>query len=277
MIRFLDWWFASLASLVPDRWRSGGEIRLPPDWLVLRTLRLPAMVRENLDGAVIAELDRATPFTAPQVYLQYKAGPVGEGEIEIDLAVVPRRLVDPQLKDGVIRAMAAEGAPDWLRGRNFLPRRAQDLRPDLSRPVVLALLLALFLPGAAAYWHDRHLQSRLAEAQHDAADTLRLARDLASRRSGLSPLEIERAARPSASLLLADLTRALPDGAYLDELSIDGQSVILSGYAVSAASLIPALAQGGRFTDAHFTGGVTRETERGLEHFQIAALYAEAP
>ncbi|GEM_PF-5377291 len=277
MTRFLDWWFTGLAELVPDRWQSGGEMRLPLNWLVLRTFRLPAAVKENLDGAVTAELDRVTPFTAAQVYLQYRAGPVRDGEIEIDLAVVPRRLADPQLKDGIVRAVAAEGAPDWLRGRNFLPRRNAGWRPDLSRPVLLVLLLALMLPGAAAYWHDRHLQSRLADAQRAAAETLRLTRDLASRRSGLSPLEIERASHPSVSLLLADLTRGMPDGAYIDELSIDGQSVSFSGYAVSAAALIPGLAQSGRFTDVHFTGGVTRETERGLERFQIAALYAGTP
>jgi len=277
MTRFLDWWFGALASLVPERWQSGGAIQVPLDWLMLRSFRLPAAVRENLDGAVTAELDRVTPFTAAQVYLHYRAGPPRDNEIAIDLAVVPRRLVDPQLKDGVIRAVAAEGAPDWLRGRNFLPRRANVWRPGLSRPVTLVLLLALLLPGAAAYWHDRHLQSRLADAQRAAADTLRLTRELASRRSGLSPLDVERAAHPSVSRLLADLTRALPDGAYIDELSIDGQGVTLSGYAVSAAALIPALAQNGRFTDVHFTGGVTREPERGLERFQAAALYAGTP
>ena len=277
MTGFLDWWFGALASLMPERWRSGGELRLPLNWLVLRTITLPAAVWENLDGAVTAELDRVTPFTAQQVYLQFQAGPVRGTEIDIDIAVVPRRLVDPKLTDGIICAVAAEGAPAWLRGRNFLPRRMGGWRPALSRPVVLILLLALMLPSAGAYWRQQHLQSRLADAQRGAAETLRLARALASRRSGLSPLEIERAGRPAVSLLLADLTRALPDGAYLDELSVDGQSVILSGYAVSAAALIPALAQSGHFSDAHFTGGVTREAERGLERFQIAALYAGTP
>jgi general secretion pathway protein L len=173
--------------------------------------------------------------------------------------------------------VAPEGAPDWLAGRNFLPRGASGWRPALSRPVVLVLLLALLLPSAAAYWRGRHLQSRLAEAQRDAARTLALAREVASRRAGLSPLDIERASRPSVSLLLADLTRALPAGAYLDGLAVDGQSVSLSGYASSAAALIPALAQSGRFSDVHFTGGVTREPERGLERFQISALYGGTP
>jgi len=272
---FLDWWFGSLTALIPHRWRRARP--LPAGWLVLRSFRLPAAVRENLAGAIAAELDRVTPFTPDQVYFTYQAGAVQGREIPIDLALVPRRLADPLRADGAARLVAPDSAPDWLRGRNFLPRGAVGWRPALSRPVVLALLLALLLPSAAAYWRGQHLQSRLAEAQRNAAQTLALAREVASRRAGLSPLDIERASRPSVSLLLADLTRALPDGAYLDALTIDGQSVSLSGYATSAAALIPALAQSGSFTDAHFTGGVTREPERNLERFQISTLYAGTP
>lgn len=274
MTRFLDWWLDSLASLMPARWQNTRPI--PPGWLVLRSFRLPAAAKENLAGAIAAELDRVTPFTPEQVYLTWQAGPVQGREIAIDLAVVPRRLADPLRSEGIARLVAPEGAPDWLAGRNFLPRGASGWRPALSRPVVLVLLLALLLPSAAAHWRGQHLQSRLAEAQHEAAQTLALAREVASRRAGLSPLDIERASHPSVSLLLADLTRALPDGAYLDGLAIDGQSVSLSGYASSAAALIPALAQSGRFSDVHFTGGVTREPERGLERFQISALYGGA-
>jgi general secretion pathway protein L len=181
-----------------------------------------------------------------------------------------------QVQDGAARVvMAPEQAPDWLRGRNFLPSRPV-LRLPLSRPVVLALLLALLLPGLAQHWRRERLEDQLAEARRGAAETVRLSRDLASHRAGLSPLEIERAERPSVSLLLADLTGALPAAAYLDDLAVDGQSVTVSGYAASAAELIPALTQGGRFTDVHFTGAVTRESDRGLERFQIAALYSGA-
>jgi general secretion pathway protein L len=275
MKRFLDWWLESLSRLVPARWQRARP--LPAGWLVLRSFKLPAAVTENLAGAIAAELDRVTPFTPDQVYFTYRAGPVRNREIAIDLAVVPRRLADPLLAEGIARLIAPDGAPDWLDGRNFLPRGTARWRPGLSRPVVLVLLLALLLPSAAAYWRGQHLQSRLAEAQRQAARTLVLAREVASRRAGLSPLDIERAGRPSVSLLLADLTRTLPDGAYLDGLSVDGQSVTLSGYANSAAALIPALAQSGRFTDAHFTGGVVREPDRGLERFQIAVLYAGTP
>ena len=275
MTSFFDWWFESLAQLIPARWQRARP--LPPGWLVLRSFRLPAAAKENLAGAIEAELDRVAPFTPDQVYFTWRAGPVRNREIPIDLALAPRRLADPLLAEGAARLVAPESAPDWLRGRDFLPRGAGNWRPNLSRPVVLALLLALLLPSAAAYWRGQHLQTRLADAQHEAAQTLALARDVASRRAGLSPLEVERASRPALSVLLADLTRALPDGAYLDSLSIDGQSVTLSGYAQSAAALIPALAESGRFTDAHFAGSVIRESERGLERFQIAALYAGTP
>jgi general secretion pathway protein L len=280
MSKLLAWWFDSLALLVPERWRrvpDSAELHLTPGWLVLRSFKLPAAARENLDGAVVAELDRVTPFTPDQVYLHYRANPAQGKEIPIDLAVVPRRLLDPLVTEGIARVVAPAAAPEWLRGRNFLTGRGPAWRPDLSRPVALVLLLALLLPGAAAFWRADHLQSRLADAQREASETLVLARQLAIRRSGLSPLKVERASRPALSLLLADLTRALPDGAYLDQLTVDGQAVSLSGYAVSAAALIPALAQDRRFSDAHFTGSVTREPERGLERFQIAVLYGGTP
>lgn len=271
MNRFAAWWLDSLAQLLPERFLAGETVELPAHRFLLRSVRLPAAIRENPDAALAAELDRVTPFAADEAWFLYRLGAEEGGEVTVDLAVLPRRT---PIDGAVTRAVMAQ-APDWLRGRNFLPRRP-TLRFALSQPVLLALILALLLPSVVQSWQRGHLEDQLADAKHQAAETLQLSRDYASRRAGLSPLEVERAQRPTMTRLLADLTKALPSAAYLDSLSADGSSVTLTGYAASAADLIPALSQSGAFTEVHFTGAVTREADRGLERFQISALYAAA-
>jgi general secretion pathway protein L len=298
-----NWWLAELAALaplatsparattlavsadgrlpaVPASARSPVNVLVPSDWVLLRQLRLPEAVRENLSAAIAAEMDRVTPFTPDAVHSVYRLAAREAGEIVVDLAVLPRRLVTPlasQLaKAGMTigRLSLAEPAPAWLLGKSFLPRVRRRTAFRLSRPVLALLVLSLLAPSAALQWRTARLARDAGLAHAEADETLRLARELASRRSGLAPLEIERAAHPSMSRLLADLTASLPQTAYLDSLTVVGDHVSMTGYAASAAALIPALSAGDRLTDVRFAGAVTRDADRGLEHFLIAATYA---
>lgn len=278
----LGWWLGELAGIAEalDRRPRGSAVAVPAEWILLRELRLPFAARQGLATAVAAEIDRITPFSADAVlYTWHERARIG-GEIVLDLAVLPRHKLEPLLADRAgagspaTRIRAAEPAPSWLRGHNFLRRDGAALPGGLSGMAAALLALALLAPLAAEQYRDFGLENRLAAAKRDAAEARRLARELASRRSGQSELDVERAGRPRVSLLLAELSETLPKDAYLDMLTFEGGTLSLSGHAASAAGLIGVLSREDRFTDVRFSGSVTRDAEHGLERFEITASYA---
>ena len=300
----VHWWLQTLGTLIPDcrGWRgmqtveapddgawpgapaAAGPVnlRVPAQWLMVREMRYPGAVRENLTAILAADLDRLTPFTPDQVFIRHHLGRHDDGDIIVHLAVLPRRLVTSLISqlertgNPVLRLSAGPPAPDWLAGQNFLPRCRRPLPALPSRPVLILLLAALSAPSAGLYWQRAGLEADLAAARRDAGETVALARELANRRAGRSALDAERSGYPLVTRLLADLTDSLPANAYLDALTIEGDRVVLSGQGTQAAPLIAALTGGGHFPDAGFAGAVVHDAESGLERFQITAAYRPA-
>jgi general secretion pathway protein L len=69
--------------------------------------------------------------------------------------------------------------------------------------------------------------------------------------------------------VIENLTRLLPDSAWLTDLRIDGDTVDISGFSKSAASLIPILETSSVFSEAAFTSAVTRDPSEAKERFSM--------
>ena len=66
-----------------------------------------------------------------------------------------------------------------------------------------------------------------------------------------------------------EVTRILPDTAWLTDLTIDGNEITMSGFARSASDLIPALERSEFFSNVKFTSRVTKERDLKNERFSI--------
>ena len=85
-----------LAQLVTDRCLPL-LLRLQPAQVLHKKLSLPIAARHHLKQALGFEIDRETPFTADEVHWNYsvRGRDASRNCIDIDLAVVPRCVVDP--------------------------------------------------------------------------------------------------------------------------------------------------------------------------------------
>ena len=280
--RVLGWWLGELAGRGRARWRGGAkplvvkagaaglrfsrggqtwwpgrpaELQVPTEWLLCPTLRLPEAAQENLAAVVAADLDRVTPFAAEAVL--HLIGPIRPDgrDLLVEVAVLPRRLVEPpvaHLADNgiaVARIAAADGGPDWLAGRNFLAVSGLPMPAGPSRPVLALLLLALLAPLLGSSWQMGRVREHLPAAQAAAAQAMRLSREMALRRAGLSDIAAERVAAGSVSRVLVDLSVALPEAAWLEAVTVEGAQVVVSGRGEGAA-VAAALLAGGRFAEA---------------------------
>jgi general secretion pathway protein L len=72
-------------------------------------------------------------------------------------------------------------------------------------------------------------------------------------------------------LVIEALSRALPDSAYLTELTLTGATLRMIGWTRDAPPLIAALDRSGHLADVHFAAPTTRGPDGQLFRFHIEA------
>jgi general secretion pathway protein L len=249
-----------------------------------RVIALPLAARDNLAQVVRFEIDRQTPFRAEQVYVDVRevAQPATEGRFAVELVAVPKSTLDPLLERLAalrIRIDAVDlRAPDGRAGANLLPPEQRPSRSDPRRRLNIALATAcvLLVGLVLGQWlHNR--QQALAEMQAQ-VDTMRSeAQQVATLRQQLQDnagaagfLAQKKKDTVSVLALLDELTRRLPETAWLERFSVDsGGQLGFQGQSVQAAKLIDALKDATLIRDVGFQGSIQPDPTTGKERFYM--------
>ena len=264
-----------------------------PRWLLLspahglrRRLSLPAAAADRLRDVVGFEIDRQTPFSAEAVV--YDARVVGrregDGQLDAELVVVPRQVLEPQLTAlgplagqlAGVDAAAADGVPV---GVNLLPaeRRRRHRDPWIVWNLALAATAVLLVLGLFWQLLDNHRDAAEAFEQRIAADAVAGRRAAAERQQlaglieGQAFLDRARAEQPTAIEVIDELTRRLPDGTYLEKLSIDEQRLMLIGLSNEAAALIGRLQGSPLWHSPALAGALQPDPASGRDRFTLVA------
>lgn len=263
-----------------------------PRWLLLpagnalrRQWQLPAAAATRLRDVAGFEIDRQTPFAANGVHYDARVvGRRGAGQIDAELVVAPRALLDRELAalsdigaqlSGVDVA-DADGRPLQV---NLLPMAARQRGSSrLQRWNLILIAIALL---AAAFAGHRMLDNRrtaLAEFSAKVEAQAVGARGVAARRQqlqdlveGTAFLDEARAARPTALEVLDELSRRLPDDTYLEKVSIEGNRLTLIGISSEAAAL-PGRLEGAKLWRAPaLSGAVQPDPRLRRDRFSLTA------
>jgi general secretion pathway protein L len=285
-----------LAATRPP-WSVAGPVilRFPTEAGLARRITLPAAVEGNLSSVLRFEIDRLTPWPADRVAYAFRpAGPGPEPRtIAVDLIAVPRATLDaamaalgrlgivPTIADLAGTDPAAEPVLDLLGAKGG--RRDRRLRHIAFALGALFGIPAAFLGGWLAWnlierLHDLDLQrEQVARAKESVASVSALQAELRTLAASNEFIAERRAGVPSASLVVETLSRDLPDGVWLTELSIEGRTVRLVGYADDASPLIAILEDSPLFAGAAFAAPSVRDHERGQERFTVTADIVDGP
>jgi general secretion pathway protein L len=257
------------------------SVLLPTDWVLNRTVALPAAAQENLRQVIGFELDRFTPFSAAQVYFDYHLNTRGGGAdmLSVEVALVPRKRVDSwleALRSAGIAVDTLSAASLWD-GANLLP---PELRPKLNlkrlaqRMLPVALIIVLL--GAAMalpLWQKREiaisLQSRESALRGKAGEVIKLRENVDKEIKSLEAIRDQWQAFPPVLDVLQVLTNLLPDDTSLQRMEVKGNTLIINGTSSSASSLIGLLQNSPAFDAPHFLSPVTQQ--RGKEVFNLSA------
>lgn len=259
-------------------------LRLAPEHGLRKTIELPLAAKEDLDQLLRFEMDRLTPFRAEEVLFAHRITSTEprSRRMQVELHLAPKAAVEHALgaaKDAGLVPVRVElggaggGADDAL---DLLPggRAARGGATRLSRALaVLALLLAaaaVAIPLQERRSTAAGLEAGAAAAKDEAEESLALRERLEQVSARTDLLAAEKARVPLVSQILAEVTRVVPDQAYLARLDWRDGTLQLEGYAEAAASLIGLLDRSPLFQTPQFRSPVTPDRRTGLERFHVS-------
>lgn len=279
------------AALSKRRRRSRAvTLRLDPALGLRRRLDMPLAAEADLHQALSFEMDRITPFKAEEVLFAHRVTGTDRDQrrISIELDVVPRATAAPAFE--IAESLGLEpqrlelAGPDGSPGDLDLMPREGDGTARTSRLNGLLLLLLVALAVTAAVLplqRQRQMAAELAreveEARVEAEKSIRLRDELEALERSTGFVASTRTAAPMTASVLAELTRVIPDQAYVTQLRLQQGDLQIHGLADTASELIGRLAASPMFDAPQFRSPVTRDPRTAKERFHIQVMIAGAP
>jgi general secretion pathway protein L len=263
-------------------------LTLSADQIISRRLTVPAGAGDMLPGIVRNQIERLSAWRIGQAAYGYDTRRTADDTgLDVRVLITSRALLDQacsritqiglRVDRVVARERSADGATVALWSRladmpdNIVARMRLIIGGVLAATLCTTMIISAwgFLSAAAADGESDDVAVRIAALQRQVQGALSQ-KSIAS----LPPAErawAVKANSPVAVILIETLSRALPDGSYLTELSLDGSTLRIVGLADDTPSLIAPLEQSGHLKDVHFSAPTTRSGDGGRFVFHIEA------
>lgn len=245
-----------------------------------KRLTLPRVARHNLRAVVSFQIARLTPFSADKVFfdvLEVSTAAADEHMIEVELIAVLKTAVEPWIEQverltGLIVSRLTVPKSDELLNQQainlFNQQRTTNrwwLRLNRNSLLLLVLVLVLLVTSVVPVLKlrtlvaERKLEVKELDVRVAGLQEKRqiLEHDLAA----LNYVLERRASNSEPSSILAELTHIVPDEIFISSLSVQNQTVVVSGIGTGVVDLIDVLNESPLFENAKFTASVTRGSE----------------
>jgi general secretion pathway protein L len=253
-------------------------VRLSHEQCFVRLAQLPELARAEFARMLDLQMRQSMPFKATDVYqAHFITG--RRGKLASVIHVIARRsAIDPVLE--ACRAAGVEVAAVDCRGTDESILPINFLGPPVSakggRSAGWLLAIAALLTVAAVGTDMAKREAALAGLQSDTRTLRDKVRLLQERRAmhgeldkQVEKVELARAARPTATEIVEELSRLLPDTTVLQAMRLDGANVEISGLAASASDLLPLLEASRLFRDVRLVSPVSVDGQDGRERFGL--------
>jgi general secretion pathway protein L len=274
-----------LGDLLKQAKRRGRSVtvRLSGELGLCKVLDLPSAAKDDLDQVLRFEMDRLTPFRADEVYFAHRilGSDARTRRLSVELQLAPKREIERVLQAArrfglaparieLARDAAGGHTLNLLSGESSRGTREDRLSGALA---LLALILAI---GAVAIPLQRQratvaaLEANVAAARAEAEESLAMRDRLGALARSAQFLQADKSRQAMVVQVLDELTRLVPDQAYLLQFDLRDQTVELHGFASTASELIGLLEQSPLFKAPQFRSPVTQDPRSGTERFHIS-------
>ena len=261
-------------------------LAVPGNLLLQRKLVLPGAAAANLRQVLAFEMNRRTPFSAEQVYFDYRLGETDKADkIHVTLYLAPKKQIDAWLDSlsgwGIEPdAIRPEGE---LRGAdiNLIPPEARPAgQTDSDKPLLwlagaafILFFIALYAPVMNQQRHIASLEAGIANNRTAAVQLQSLRQDKARLLTETQFLTDKRRKETASLELLREITRIMPDDTWLMRLTMNAGELQLFGESGNAAALIPLLESSEYFDNARFRSPITRNSVSDKDRFHVSARF----
>jgi general secretion pathway protein L len=281
---------AALAWIAKRRRRWGALMRvdavLPARCCLVRRRSVPAAAADRIGEVLALEIERATPFATDDVRQAWRMigpAPADPARLEVMHVIAKRRLIDPLLAEartaGVpLSAVDVADAEGARMGLNLFHHgeRPPSLAARLNWVIAIAaaLLVLVFVATAVVALQRQEdalarLEAQTNAARREAQAARKRVEDAASLSERIGLFRWRRADGTRVVAVWEELTRRLPDTAWLTGLRVENDTLWIDGYARSASELVGAIAASPMFSGVALSAPVVREEGRASERFQI--------
>lgn len=257
------------------------SLRVCAQSVLRRTLRLPVSARFRLREILANDLERQCPLDPQAVLFTFQILSVERAvsRLVVSLVLLRRDLVEPAvtrlqrlgLRVKEVRAGGLGGGRD--------DRLTIAQAPKISRrhrPAILLAFLAVAVIGTDVYVRKLQQEALIAGLSSEAAQL-----DIAATRARAFQNEFETARKqddflakqrrqPSVGVILAEITRLLPDRSWLYNLDYDGREIQIQGYSSDASSLVAMFDSSKLFDGAAFRAPMTQGPQANLQQFDLS-------
>lgn len=250
------------------------DLVLPAEQVLRRTVSVPVAARGNLRQVLGFQISKLTPFNREQVFYDVVEGTrkTGAGMLEVELLVVPKSLAWQWMQHVTrvtglpiarLQVAASSDTPDTvnLLGEPGVPSRwSKRLNCNSGLLLLLVLSLGLVMIAPVAKLRMLVVQGKKEIVQLESR-VEQVRKEWYVLQEGASNLEFmleQYAQHGSATQVLDELTRLIPDTVYLSGLVLEKNKVEISGQGVDVVELVELLNASELFEQARFTSAITR-------------------
>lgn len=259
-------------------------LRLSAQDCLIRQMELPRTAEDDAVRILELNLERSTPFKRQQVYSAVHIPPnqMSWSRLDVCHVIVSRTRLDP-----LIKRLAELGCPPsfvdcWTPGANhplpinLIATEVPRTPGRIARVNKLLLLIFVALSASAATINVHKHSAALEDLEHQVQQLQLQVDGIRSKITQskavlqqITSLHQLKAEQPSPLEILDELTRILPDTAWINDFKLDDDRVEISGIAASAAPLITLLEQSKLFAEPAMTSPLTLTATEDKERFSI--------
>ncbi|MFY9656961.1 MAG: PilN domain-containing protein [Methylocystis sp.] len=273
------------------------HLEVPREAFFVRRFDIPVAAEGNLSRLLIADIERKTPFRLSDVVYGHTLlrKPGSSDKYTVCLWILRRDIITRQIEaigmgwEDLDYVTSAPGA-DFGEERPTIALRRGGESSHWFRNGALALCFAtigLSAVGSTALILRRgqaadDLDQKIAEVSARASSVRKIADRAVAESRLLQVLHAERAKGPTFADLWEEVSRILPDEAYLSEFRLsDGKNgeryLDLVGFAESAVGLPALFEKSPIFTDASLTAPITLNAAEKREAFSLRVKVKDSP
>lgn len=286
---------AALAGAAKSKPHVPIGVRFSPVDFLIRRIDLPSAARSDIAKVLDLELERTTPFRHSDIYTAHFIDEEDTGEngnLAVHQVIVKRETVDRAVECLADEGLSAHFADCWNH------EKTAALPIDLLAPsqtghsastggdtrvatlAVLSIALAAIAIGVLFARYENAL-NEVSAATTIARNEAGKIRQIVSHSQALSAqtetLKRLHRNRVHSVKILEELSVIIPDTVWLSDMRLDAGAIELTGYADSAAPLIPLLENSALFDQAVLTAPVMLDTRRDKERFSLKVQLKNSP